>query len=229
MEIRMGKAPRALRTDGEITRGNILDAAGQLIAAAGFADTTSKAIAAEAGVDLASINYHFGSRNGLYQAVLIEAHRRLVDLVDIQKATESPLPATEKLRILIEHLVKTGGSAEGWHLTVLSAELLAPSAHIQVLLQSEIPKKMSLIMEILSEITGIPGGDPALLRCLISVVSPCLLLQIGRRAAPSPLQEVLRSPREVVVEHFYQFAIAGLTSIGSNYSSQSGHRSPKLD
>ena len=65
---------RVLRADGEVTRSRILEAAGELIALHGFAETPSKAIATQAGVDLASINYHFGSRGGLYQAVLIEAH-----------------------------------------------------------------------------------------------------------------------------------------------------------
>jgi len=215
----MTKAKRAVRTDGEATRARILDAAGKLIAATGFADTTNKAIAAEADVDLASINYHFGNRNGLYQAVLIEAHRRVVDLVDLQEAVKSRQPASVKLKILIEHLVKPEGGAEGWHMSVLAAEILAPSPHIQALLQSEVPTKMLVIMDILSEITGIPAGDPALPRCLISVVSPCMLLQIGRRApTPTPIQVILRTPRKIVVDHFYRFAMAGLEAIGHEYA-----------
>ena len=55
---------RGTRADGELTRTRILETAGQLFAAHGFAATPSKAIAAQAEVDLASINYHFGSRNG---------------------------------------------------------------------------------------------------------------------------------------------------------------------
>ncbi len=64
----MNKTPRALRTDGEATYNRILETAGKLFATSGFAETSSKAIAAKAEVDLASINYHFGSRSGLYQA-----------------------------------------------------------------------------------------------------------------------------------------------------------------
>jgi TetR/AcrR family transcriptional regulator, regulator of cefoperazone and chloramphenicol sensitivity len=64
------KGHRSLRADGEATRAKILESAGRLFAAQGYAEATSKEIAADADVDLASINYHFGSRSGLYLTVL---------------------------------------------------------------------------------------------------------------------------------------------------------------
>src|SRR5690606_18481093 len=178
-------------------------------AAGGFAETTSKAIAAEAGVDLASINYHFGSRNGLYQAVLAEALRRLVDLADLQRLIQSARSAPDKLRALIDHLMPKATDPQGWHLTVLAAEALAPSSHIQVLMQSEVSAKVSLVTGLLSEITGVPGRNQALLRCLVSVLAPCLLLQIGRRGISGPLEAILQMPRKVVVDHLHTFALAG--------------------
>lgn len=215
----MRKASRTLRTDGEATRTRILEAAGELFAAGGYAETTSKAIAAHAGVDLASINYHFGSRAGLYQAVLTEAHRRLVDVSDLERLTQSTMPATDKLRALIDHMTQraTSGS-EGWHSAVLTAELLSPSSHMQTVFQSVIPVKASFIMAIVSEITGIPADDPALLRCVLSVIAPCLLLQIGKRDVPGPVQVILKMPREALVEHLHRFTMAGLEAIGRDYA-----------
>ena len=123
----MKKAARAPRPDGEATRARILEAAGELFAAHGYAEAASKAIAARAEVDLASINYHFGSRSGLYQAVLAEAHRRLMDVADLQRLAQSRLAATDKLRAVIGHLVGNALSgAENWHISVLTAEILRP-------------------------------------------------------------------------------------------------------
>ena len=73
----MAEARSKLRTDGQATRERILEAAGELIGANGYAQTTAKAVADRAEVSLTLINYHFGGREGLYRAVLIEAHRRL--------------------------------------------------------------------------------------------------------------------------------------------------------
>ncbi|ENY71546.1 TetR/AcrR family transcriptional regulator [Aeromonas diversa] len=52
------------------TKHRILDAAEVLFAERGFADTSLRLITGEADVNLASVNYHFGSKKELIQAVL---------------------------------------------------------------------------------------------------------------------------------------------------------------
>lgn len=47
----------------------ILDAAEVLFAQKGFAETSLRAITSKAGVNLAAVNYHFGSKEALIQAV----------------------------------------------------------------------------------------------------------------------------------------------------------------
>ena len=59
---------------GPDTCEKILDAAESLFIEHGFAATSVRAIAARAGVNLAATNYHFGSKKGLFAAVL---HRRI--------------------------------------------------------------------------------------------------------------------------------------------------------
>ena len=206
---------RRLRADGEATRIRLVEAAGRLFAAGGFAETTSTSIAARAGVPLASINYHFGNRGGLYQAVLVEAHRRLIDLADLQRLAQSEGPAAEKLASLIGRLVTQATRRRpGWHVNVLVRELLAPSSHVQVLFRSELPPKLAIVGRILSDITRIPPDDPALGRCAISVFAPCAMLLIGARGLPGPLQAVRRMPPEVISGHLVRFALAGLEAIG---------------
>lgn len=52
------------------TRVRILDASEQLFAEQGFDETTLRQITTRAGVNLASVNYHFGSKKALSQAAL---------------------------------------------------------------------------------------------------------------------------------------------------------------
>lgn len=209
----MSKVQRTSRTDGEATRNRILDAAGELFATTGFAETTNKAIASRAGVDLASINYHFGSRGGLYEAVLIEAHRRLISVESLQRLAAADLSAHDRLRGMIESLVQNATVDQGWHARVLAREILSPSSHLQVLQRSEITTKLPIVLGILSEIVSIPPDDPTLLRCMVSVVAPCaMLLVVGQNVSPFA-EDIRRMPRQDLVEHLYIFAMGGLEAV----------------
>jgi AcrR family transcriptional regulator len=53
-----------------VTKARILDAAESLFMEHGFEATSLRTITAAAGVNLASVNYHFGSKEELFQAVL---------------------------------------------------------------------------------------------------------------------------------------------------------------
>lgn len=213
----MNRSVRTQRTDGEATYNRILEAAGELFASAGFAETTSKMIAARAEVDLASINYHFGSRNGLYQAVLVDAHRRIVSIDSLQRLVATDLSAHEKLKKLIEGLVENATLDHAWHARVLSREFLSPTSHLQALQQTEIPDKLPFVLSILGEITSIPPGDPSLFRCLISVLAPCAMLLVVGPNIPPFADEIHRMPKEALVEHLYSFAMGGLEAIGRKH------------
>src|SRR6188768_1125589 len=136
----MTEAPSKRRTDGQATRERILEAAGELLAADGYAQTTAKAIADRAEVSLTLVNYHFDGREGLYRAVLIESHQRLGKLSEFRDLAESELPPSAKLRVLIYGLVRLAMKRQpGWHIKVLAKEIFAPSTNFPVMFQAEVP------------------------------------------------------------------------------------------
>ena len=55
------------------TRREILRAAEESFARLGFAGATTRKVAASAGVNIATLHYHFGGKEGLYRAVLARA------------------------------------------------------------------------------------------------------------------------------------------------------------
>jgi len=211
-------ASRETRKDGEATRMRILEAAGELFATIGFAETSNKAVAAKAEVDLASINYHFGSRNGLYQAVLGEARRRFLDIADLQRIIQGEQSAPDKLLALTELVVrKAARGRESWHLRVLAAEALAPSSHGQEVLHPQKALKLTLLKQLFSEITQIPADDPTLIPCILSVTAPWAMLLIGPRGGHGALRDILDMPGEALAAQLYSFTLAGLKEIGRQY------------
>lgn len=65
-----------------ITKDKILDTAESLFAELGFDNTSLRAITSEADVNLAAVNYHFGSKKELIHAVLERYLRVLMPAVD---------------------------------------------------------------------------------------------------------------------------------------------------
>lgn len=128
---------RARRSDGELTRERILEAAGELIAEQGLAKTTNKAIASSAQVDLATINYHFGGRDGMYLAVLSRAHRHYLDGEKLATLAASNLQAEEKLGMFLEMFISKLNEGNSWHGRVFARELLAPSVQLSDFVNNE--------------------------------------------------------------------------------------------
>ena len=87
---------RAVKPQHE-TRTRILDAAEELFMQHGFEGTSMRLLTTKAGVNLAAVNYHFGSKDALIEAVF---HRRLdpmnvariAELDKLEAADPSPSP-----------------------------------------------------------------------------------------------------------------------------------------
>jgi AcrR family transcriptional regulator len=93
------------------TKERILDAAEALLAQEGFAGVTMRAIATSADVNLASINYHFGSKEALIQSVFTRhvapINRARLELLDglEREAGNGPLPVESIVRAFIRPLL----------------------------------------------------------------------------------------------------------------------------
>lgn len=227
MSTLVTKHPRKRRTDGEETRARLLETAGELFAASGYAGTSASSIAERAKVGLSSINYYFGGSEGLYRAVLVEAHRRAIDLADMRHVAAAELSPVDKLARVIDGLVGQAVVREpGWHIHVLGREIMAPPTHIRVLSEPEsgVPSKVAIIKQILSDITAIPVDDPTIMRCYISVIAPCTQLVFVARGARGPLDDVRRMPRKAISAHLVMFALAGLEAIGRDHARRKATR-----
>lgn len=88
------------------TRSAILTAAERLYAARGFADVTLRDIVAEANVNLAAVNYHFGSKDELITELFVSRslatnRERLNELKAAETAGGGRAPIDQVLRALV--------------------------------------------------------------------------------------------------------------------------------
>lgn len=67
------------RADGRRTREKVLEVAIPLFARHGYAGTSIRMISKGAGVNVATLAYHFGDKDGLYDTVVTRLHEDLVE------------------------------------------------------------------------------------------------------------------------------------------------------
>ncbi len=144
----------------QATRERILDAAERLFAEHGFAGTSHRQITAEAGVNLAAVNYHFGSKEELFLAAVLRrlepVNRRRLEMLEEAEARSDPPRLEELAQAFVEPVVRTGaeegegevlgrlmaravGEPGGWAEKILPAAFGAVAARFLGTLERALP------------------------------------------------------------------------------------------
>ena len=89
----------------ENTKRAILQAAEVLFAEQGYAQTSMRSITSRAGVNLASVNYHFGSKKNLIQAVLKQYFDVLMPQIDSTLDTLKPASGKTGVQSVLTALI----------------------------------------------------------------------------------------------------------------------------
>ena len=178
---------RAQRSDGRSTRAVVLEAAGKVFAERGFAEATSKEICERAGTNGAAVNYYFGGKEGLYEEVLIEAHRQMLSLEDLNRIIASEATPEEKLRVFLEHIIRTAMNAsELWGIRIFLRELASPSPFVPKFITTAVFPKSQKLRELIRDITGLPPDSPAMQRATVRPPRPESNTPMGRSLSSIP-------------------------------------------
>lgn len=141
-----------MTNESQATRDKILDKAEHLFGQQGFSSTSLRQITEEASVNLAAVNYHFGSKEALYKGVLFRRLRpineeriRLLTQAE-QLAGEQPVPIRSILDTFIRPLIRhAAGESSGGisFLRLISRDLTDP----QPFMVAEMMKESDLLVE----------------------------------------------------------------------------------
>jgi AcrR family transcriptional regulator len=121
---RPGGRPRG----AEFTRDSLLAAATQLFAARGFDGVSVAQIAQRAGVTKALINYHFGGKQKLYEAIMASTFSEIAERME--RLAASDRPATEQLREFVALVGEMATTRRPHFPAMMLREVLAGGAHL---------------------------------------------------------------------------------------------------
>lgn len=215
-------ARAVVREDGAQTRQQLLEVAGRVFAERGYMNATSKEICELANANIAAVNYHFGGKDGLYAAVLEEAHARLLSIDIVTEIMNNEASAADKLRVLLRKIVGQVANRDtgAWELRVLSREFMAPTPLADGMMRNQVVPKSTLVKGMIGEILGVPATHPAVGRSLVNVIGPCLFLLIVNPDWQKKIFPTLLTDTEALVDHMVTYALGGLQSIAASLRGQ---------
>lgn len=219
---RIKKAGRAAaksstRDHGGKTRQRLLDVAGRVFAEQSYSRATSKEICERAGANIAAVNYHFGGKEGLYSAVLEEAHARLVSIDLVTQTTQGGGTPAEKLRTLLGHVINEIAQRDegSWELRVLSREVQSPTSMSGPMIANQIKPKLKLVAAMIADVLGVSANHPAVSRCMVSIIGPCGFLLLTDPAWQKQVFPALTVDPQTLVDHMVAFAMGGLNAVAT--------------
>ncbi|MEQ1566330.1 MAG: TetR family transcriptional regulator [Myxococcota bacterium] len=181
---------RASRSDGEATRARILEAALPLFAAHGYAGTSVRAVAGAAGVNIATLAYHFEDKEGLYDTVVQRLHHDLVQAfptvegepelrVWVGVAWRFCREHREHLRLLVRHVLDHG-SQPGVILDRWSEPLLVRAEGLVALFRPDWPstRRRLLVLSLMHLTVRLVLEQPEQLAAMTGIPLPTLETEI---------------------------------------------------
>jgi len=208
------------------TRERILCVAERLFAEAGFVSVSVRRITADAGCNIAAVNYHFGGKLGLYREVF---RRRLAIMRErrigaVQRLTEDPdteLSVERVLRTFAEAFIEPFvAESEGRLVLKLITRELVEAQLPPELFWSEMaePVRRTLAAALARVVPGVePRSMELCIQSLVAQLVHVMTIQRMPRSGAAPVDVPLL---EEVTDHIVRFTAAGIRGIADQSRSQ---------
>jgi len=198
------------RTASEQTRERLLEAARQVFSENNFQGATVREICRRAEANVAAVNYHFGSKEGLLAEALNFASLAALQKDNVQ-ADKCP---KIRLRLFLHDFMlmlldEKNASAQ---CRIMARELADPTPALDQIVSEAIAPLHEFLGKLLREIVGNKVSETELRRCVYSIFGQC---QFYRHSHPvlQRLHPKLRYDHkeiEAIAEHIAEFSLAGL-------------------
>jgi AcrR family transcriptional regulator len=167
------------------TRDRVLEVACKCFAEAGFHGTQLREICKRAGTNVAGVYYHFHSKEGLYQAVFMEAGRQLFDCGEGLVASPQ-VPAQERMFKLVESLLKKLTIQGAWIAKLLVRELVNQPCGARYCAVPGLEQNFVMLYCAMRELHG-PGVNSEAIRLrTLSLIGECVLYSLADETVEDP-------------------------------------------
>lgn len=203
------------------TRQRLIDASTEMFVEQGFGATTVRDIATRAGANIAAVNYHFGSKEGLYAAVIQYHAAQAIEYISQDGKRETARTAEVQLRKFVSNflqrlLVNTPQFRMG---KLIAREMIEPTAAFELIVEKFVRPQSVALHGLIRSLVGDFLPEETVRRCGLSVVGQCLYYQCARRVVGFIDPEFCYEPGDIerLADHVVEFSLGGLRHMARMY------------
>lgn len=200
----------------------------EVFAEKGYHEATVEEICSRAGSNIAAINYHFGSKEGLYAEVWRRAFDEANEAYPPEGGLDPSAPAADRLRGTIHSLVgKLADRGRIGHAgKLLLREMMNPTDVIEHVKNDALRPMQERMGRLMREMLGPEAGDEQIHLCAMSVVHQCIAIGIRLFSGKIPPHVRFDAPTDQLVktltDHIARFSLAGIERIRQDIRSGTG-------
>jgi AcrR family transcriptional regulator len=209
----MGNREAASADSGTAQR--IIAVASEEFARHGYASARVRQIVDAAGVNLASINYYFGGKEGLYSATLHHLASR--ERVEGPARNRRGQSTQERLHrqvyaILARYL---GAKRPSALRRILAHEAMNPTVHLERLIEEMMRPELETVRAIVRSLAGAEADDCEVAHAAVSVMGQCLFYLFSRGPIDRLHPELTRGPDACkrLAQQIAEFSLAGIARL----------------
>lgn len=191
-----------------LTRDRVLAEAARLFAERGFNKVTVREICIAAKANVASVNYHFGDKIGLYTEIVQQGLGAMGE--EPRKPAESGGAPEARLgafvKEMLEQLLAPGQDSHVQQL--LMHEMADPTPMFEHIAKGVMRPRLSYLCKLVGELMERPPADRVVVNAAASVQAQCLMAQVTSRtmAKATSINEL--------ADHITRFSLAGIRELG---------------
>ena len=209
------------------TKTVIMNAAEELFAAAGYNATSLRAITQAADVNLAAVNYHFGGKQGLLEAIynrrIAPMNTARIDSLETLEKTwlSSPVPLEDLVKSFIKPALSMSRNEDGKHfVTLLGRSYMEPNPILQEQVRSMFSEVSERFATSFARTLPYLSRDELYCRMhfMVGVLAYCMSgADLMRMIASSQFLDNASS--ETLINNLVDFVCNGMAASGSNEES----------
>ncbi|MGE3276562.1 MAG: CerR family C-terminal domain-containing protein [Vicinamibacterales bacterium] len=200
------------------TRQRLLDVATALFAERGFKKVTVRDLCKAAQANVAAVNYHFGDKQGLYDAVVGRAIAVMRETNELGIAAGEGLDGEGKIEAFVRVFFTRvrGTDRLPWIHKLVTREFEEPTGALDAVLTEVVQPRIDYLADIVAGLLDREPADPVVQRLVVSIQSQVLMYArpIPRKHMP-PQWAALIEDLDEVVRHIMKFSMAGIAAYRS--------------